>query len=181
MIVDPDFLDHWRTRMLVDLLGGDELAPMYVIRVWGHCQTRRATEFEVPPAGLKAICRAPHDAAMFEQAMIEAGFIERAGALLRVPKWADHNAAIVRSWNREGRELDVAQSEWLRLRTAIFERDGYRCVYCGNDDKSLDCDHVKPLSKGGKSAPENLATACYSCNRSKGAKTLEEWGRFNGR
>jgi hypothetical protein len=98
VIVDPDFLDHWRTRMLVDLLGGDELAPMYVIRVWGHCQTRRATEFEVPPAGLKAICRAPHDAAMFEQAMIEAGFIERAGALLRVPKWADHNAKLIANW-----------------------------------------------------------------------------------
>lgn len=98
MIVDPDFLDHWRTRMLVDLLGGDELAPMYVIRIWGHCQTRRATDFEVPAAGLKAICRAPHDAATFEQAMIEAGFVEREGKMLRVPKWADHNAKLIANW-----------------------------------------------------------------------------------
>jgi hypothetical protein len=40
MIVDPDFLDHWRTRMLVDALQ-DECAPMYIIRVWAHCQQRR--------------------------------------------------------------------------------------------------------------------------------------------
>jgi len=60
VILDPDFLDHWKTRMLVDLLGGDECAPR-------------------------------------------------------------------------------------------------------------------------KSLMENLATACYSCNRSKGAKTIEEWGGINGR
>lgn len=181
MILDPDFLDHWKTRMLVDLLGGDECAPLYVIRIWGHCQARRAVDFDITPIALKAICRAPHDASTFEAAMIEAGFVERDGPTLRVPKWAEHNWRLVRSWSRVDRALDVAQSEWLRLRVAIFERDGYRCVYCGAEDKRLDCDHVMPRSKGGKSLMENLATACYSCNRSKGAKTIEEWGGINGR
>jgi hypothetical protein len=56
VIVDPDFLDHWRTRMLVDALGGDECAPMYVIRVWAHCQQRRGDSFAMPAAGLRGLC-----------------------------------------------------------------------------------------------------------------------------
>jgi uncharacterized protein YdaU (DUF1376 family) len=73
--------------------------------------------------------------------------------------------------------LDVTNAEWSALRAQIFERDGYRCVYCGSQAARLECDHVFPLSLGGSSHPANLATACVSCNRSKGAKTLGEWGR----
>lgn len=102
MIVDPDFLDHWKTRMLVDLLGGDECAPLYVLRLWGHCQARRAVDFDITPVVLKAICRSPHDAAAFEAAMIEAGFVERDGATLRVPKWAEHNPKLVANWRNGG-------------------------------------------------------------------------------
>jgi len=102
VILDPDFLDHWKTRMLVDLLGGDECAPLYVIRIWGHCQARRAVDFDITPIALKAICRAPHDASTFEAAMIEAGFVERDGSTLRVPKWAEHNPKLVANWRNGG-------------------------------------------------------------------------------
>lgn len=71
---------------------------MYVLRIWGHCQTRRATEFEIPPAALKAICRAGHDAITFEQAMTDAGFVLRNGPILSVPKWAEHNAKLIANW-----------------------------------------------------------------------------------
>ena len=98
MIVDPDFLDHWRTQMLTDLLGGDPLAPVYVLRLWGHCQVRRADRFDIPPAALKAICRAPHDANEFERAMTEAGFVLRNGETLVAAKWAEHNAKLVSNW-----------------------------------------------------------------------------------
>lgn len=98
MILDPDFLDHWKTRLLVDLLGGDECAPMYVLRLWGHCQMRRSTEFDIQPVALKAVCRARHDAAKLESALIEAGFAERTGTTLRVPKWAEHNPKLVANW-----------------------------------------------------------------------------------
>jgi hypothetical protein len=102
VILDPDFLDHWKTRLLIDLLGGDECAPLYVIRIWGHCQSRRAVEFGIAPIALKAICRAPHDAVAFEAAMIEAGFVERDGPTLRVPKWAEHNPKLVANWRNGG-------------------------------------------------------------------------------
>lgn len=37
------------------------------------------------------------------------------------------------------------------------------------------CDHVVPLSRGGLSVMENLATACGPCNRSKNYRTPGEW------
>ncbi len=63
----------------------------------------------------------------------------------------------------------------LRLsRRAIFRRDGYRCQYCGRDSTHLTLDHVIPRSRGGAHSWTNLVSACPSCNRRKGGKTLEE-------
>jgi hypothetical protein len=98
VIVDPDFLDHWRTRMVVDALGGDELAPMYILRLWAHCQARKSDRHAMPPAGLKAQCRAPHDAAMFEQALTDAGFVQREDGCLHVLGWAEQNASLLAAW-----------------------------------------------------------------------------------
>jgi len=76
------------------------------------------------------------------------------------------------------REIDRLrkQNNWPALRLAVFERDGFRCVYCGCD-VSMDpqCDHIHPISRGGANSVENLATACRPCNSSKGDKTPEEW------
>ncbi len=99
MIIDPDMPDHWKTRMLVDLLGGDELAPLYLIRLWGHCQNRKKSEFDsLPPAAVKAICRFPGDAEVLDNALTECGFIERDGKELTVIGWAEHNASLVANW-----------------------------------------------------------------------------------
>lgn len=65
--------------------------------------------------------------------------------------------------------------EWVAIRAEVFERDNYTCQYCGVHGVKLECDHVIPVCKGGSSFAENLATACYACNRSKGGKTVEEW------
>ena len=55
------------------------------------------------------------------------------------------------------------------LRQEIFERDGYICVNCGSTEKeSLEIDHIKPISKGGKTEPDNLQTLCHDCNIRKG-------------
>jgi hypothetical protein len=61
------------------------------------------------------------------------------------------------------------------LRLQVFERDGHRCVYCGCEEGPFQADHVVPESKGGAATVENLACACIPCNRSKGARTPEEW------
>ena len=60
-----------------------------------------------------------------------------------------------------------------RLRKKVYERDKYRCVYCG-DFHDLSLDHVIPESKGGKTNAENLVTCCMACNLKKSNKTLDE-------
>ena len=73
----------------------------------------------------------------------------------------------------------VTETDWYRLRGDVFQRDGFKCVYCGSDGggASLQCDHVVPWSRGGATALENLATACRPCNASKRDRTPDEWGR----
>lgn len=61
------------------------------------------------------------------------------------------------------------------LRSAVLNRDGYRCGYCGNADGPFHLDHIVPHSVGGELCEENLITACPRCNLAKGARTPEQW------
>lgn len=65
-----------------------------------------------------------------------------------------------------------------KLREEIKKRDNYTCQHCGNSiynepNLLLEVDHIVPVSRGGKTEPENLQTLCWRCNRSKGAKTFD--------
>lgn len=62
-----------------------------------------------------------------------------------------------------------------KLRTTVFERDAYRCRYCGSYE-SLAVDHVVPVCAGGKNDEDNLATACRACNARKHGRTPDEAG-----
>ncbi len=59
-------------------------------------------------------------------------------------------------------------------RQAIFHRDGFACQYCGNNNKSLTLDHVKPRSRGGQHTWNNVVSACITCNHKKAGQTLKE-------
>lgn len=99
MIVDPDFLDHWKTRMLVDLLDFDEAAPIYVIRLWSHCQLRRAWEFEgMTATTLRSICRYKGDADKFEAALVASGFVVRTDSALVARGWDEYNSTLIAAW-----------------------------------------------------------------------------------
>lgn len=59
------------------------------------------------------------------------------------------------------------------LRYDILKRDNFRCQICGatqEDGVKLHVDHIKPVSKGGKTVKENLRTLCDRCNMGKSAK-----------
>jgi 5-methylcytosine-specific restriction endonuclease McrA len=62
-------------------------------------------------------------------------------------------------------------------RVEIFERDGYRCVYCGEvfAADALTVDHVQPRMKGGDRSGGNLVTACRGCNTAKGGHRLSHF------
>jgi len=61
---------------------------------------------------------------------------------------------------------------------ALFARDAYLCMYCGNDfpRQHLTRDHVLPVSRGGRDVWENVVCACYHCNSRKGGRTPQQAG-----
>lgn len=63
-----------------------------------------------------------------------------------------------------------------KLRFDVFKRDSFTCVYCGKTPPLviLEVDHLNPKSKGGTDVVDNLVTACFDCNRGKGAKELKD-------
>ena len=63
-------------------------------------------------------------------------------------------------------------------RRNVFQRDGFRCQYCGLSKpvRELNLDHVTPVSLGGPSTWENVVCACVPCNRRKGNRTPEQAG-----
>lgn len=77
------------------------------------------------------------------------------------------------------REIRKGQIEHERslmtsaMRYEILKRDNYRCQICGStaqDGVKLHIDHIIPVSKGGKTVPENLRVLCDRCNLGKSDK-----------
>ncbi len=66
-------------------------------------------------------------------------------------------------------------------RRALFARDGWKCVYCGQNGGRLTLDHVIPRSRGGESVWENVVTSCAPCNLRKGDRLLHEISMALGR
>jgi HNH endonuclease len=72
-----------------------------------------------------------------------------------------------------------ASGQWIRRekRAAIYERDGWACVYCGRGPRDarrmsqavviLTLDHLTPRSLDGTNDARNLVSACKSCNSSR--------------
>ncbi|MFO0755336.1 MAG: HNH endonuclease signature motif containing protein [Byssovorax sp.] len=57
------------------------------------------------------------------------------------------------------------------LRAFVRERASSRCEYCHALEAwqyvEFTLEHVVPIVAGGRTAPENLALACFTCNRRK--------------
>lgn len=74
---------------------------------------------------------------------------------------------------------------WQRTRRRVFDRDGWRCVRCGNAGR-LECHHKVPMTAGGAALDlANLETLCRRCHvaesrRERRRPTEREaaWRRF---
>jgi 5-methylcytosine-specific restriction endonuclease McrA len=55
------------------------------------------------------------------------------------------------------------------VKSAVWNRDGGRCVQCG-DARYLEYAHVIPFSKAGATSVENLQVLFRACNLKKGDK-----------
>jgi 5-methylcytosine-specific restriction endonuclease McrA len=62
----------------------------------------------------------------------------------------------------------------IKTRFDIFKRDNFTCQYCSSKPPKvpLEIDHIIPVASGGTNDKVNLITACFDCNRGKGAREL---------
>ncbi len=62
------------------------------------------------------------------------------------------------------------------IKNQVRERAGFLCEYCHANEQwqyvPFTVDHVIPLSKGGVNNIDNLALACFHCNRQKSDKII---------
>jgi 5-methylcytosine-specific restriction endonuclease McrA len=64
---------------------------------------------------------------------------------------------------------DLTLDQWLALKNEYKS-----CAYC---EVSLGTviEHVRPLSRGGRTTLTNIVPSCWSCNHSKSTDSAEEW------
>ena len=64
---------------------------------------------------------------------------------------------------------------WISPATRALVQARGTCHWCGSVPIRPEIDHVLAVSLGGSSDLSNLVLACRPCNRSKGAKRVEDW------
>ena len=82
---------------------------------------------------------------------------------------AAHIARSVRAYHRQvdvGFEKDASRHIPQDVKTAVWQRDGGKCVQCGATDY-LEFDHIIPHAKGGASTVQNVQLLCRRCNLKK--------------
>ena len=98
MIVQPDFLTHWKTRKLINRLRQKE-APLYVLRIWALCQTSRRDSIPNDAETIAAICEYPGEPEKLHSALIECGYLDRAeNGNHKVHECSDVNARLIHNW-----------------------------------------------------------------------------------
>jgi len=93
-----------------------------------------------------------------EQPEAHEAYVQTVRLRVRVPK-----VLLLRSYDK------LPMQEVRFTRDNFFERDRYRCQYCGNNfaEHELNMDHVIPRAKGGRTSWENIVTSCIPCNTRK--------------
>jgi hypothetical protein len=105
----------------------------------------------------------------------------------------NHVCAYRGGTQRDGRRSRIETQSILALRGAgnaarlfarapvlsnelLYARDRHVCAYCGVRPvtRELSCDHVIPVSKGGKHVWTNVVTACRACNMRKADRRPEQ-------
>ncbi len=117
-------------------------------------------------------------------AISKQGDTNREGTLYRVylpeeidicrERMAEYQAESLPTVDRK-KELDYYNVKENRAK--IFERDAYKCHYCGKQLTRFNAtlDHLQPVTQGGDNAYDNLVTACLHCNSRRGSRPVMDW------
>jgi 5-methylcytosine-specific restriction endonuclease McrA len=70
---------------------------------------------------------------------------------------------------------DLRKTQWWKRKCA----EG-RCYYCSREipPRELTMDHIVPIIRGGKSAKNNVVSACKECNNLKKHSLPIEWEEY---
>jgi hypothetical protein len=115
-------------------------------------------------------------AGLSQRGVLTIGDTTRSGTLYRILfptqiKWVIEKAAAPRESCSDDNYFEDPSK-----RRVLFERDAWRCSYCGEklDENTATLDHWVPQCRGGTDEPENLRTSCLICNSIKSGRTYEE-------
>lgn len=77
----------------------DELAALYILRLWAHCEVKRQWIFDdLKPVRLKAICQYRGNAEILWDAFVEAPWIDEVEDGWEVHGWAEQNKRLTVNW-----------------------------------------------------------------------------------
>jgi 5-methylcytosine-specific restriction endonuclease McrA len=69
-----------------------------------------------------------------------------------------------------GRRDPRLTRKYKAQRLIVLARDGYVCMYCGQDAQTVD--HIVPIVNGGDPiALDNMVACCTRCNSRKGSRS----------
>ena len=69
-----------------------------------------------------------------------------------------------------GRRDPRLTRKYKSQRLIVLARDGYVCIYCGQDANTVD--HIVPIKGGGDPiALDNMVACCTRCNSRKGSRS----------
>jgi hypothetical protein len=163
MIVHPDFLDHWKTKKLVEHLS-DPAAPLVVLRLWAYCQVQKKSVFQNMDAfRLKSVCHCPISGEKLMAALIECGFVRIEENAFIVHDWEQVNRMLISAWANGKRGGDPAkfrqptgsrsaprsptQSGSPPSRARVREEDKIRAGYpVGSTQKESDTEPAEDLA-----------------------------------
>ena len=91
--------------------------------------------------------------------------------------WKKNNPELVRNQSARRRANKKNNGEYKLTKKELTKLYSSNCFYCGKN-KSIEIDHVIPLSRGGTHSIGNLVSACRNCNARKNNKTIMEWRKL---
>ena len=78
-----------------------------------------------------------------------------------------------------GTEYQQGELAGYETREYLLEKWGRKCAYCNAENVPLQVEHIVPRARGGTNRISNLTLACERCNRTKGARPVEEFLKHN--
>lgn len=90
-------------------------------------------------------------------------------------------SALKSSLKRRSEEAGVTfKIELKDIKKMFYDSYGEKCKYCEEilNVKTMACDHIIPISKGGESTPKNLQIICRRCNTRKGPLDEEDFKKI---